>query len=179
MYIRMILWSKNEHSSDSFGSVNASIGDIESSMEQEFEFFDSLTKKAVKHRSRQYSGKKFLISPFSNSQGRPILNYKLWFQQDLPEELKLSAFKVSSTDNYPQVLGPYLQNNDKSFLFVEWVKAVKKLRDHIDPADPIRIKNMLGVFKRDQYKKFHLIPLYLSKISPPDFMIDQDIPVAE
>ena len=133
---------------------------------QKFEdkhFTDERTKQKIGFQCRVYSTTLKLQSAFvdtSNSQ----VNLSVWFQPEVPyPSVDLGRLRAKEEDAYPS---EEIEAGLKKGEFTSRFNQV--LARNFPPEYPVDERRFDNLYFSDQYKQKHLLPLFLSKITPPD-----------
>lgn len=178
--VRIDLWAAYNGCNENLGSCNFFLQELSSQQRQELDYFYDEEDLNFNYKSRQFVGKKRLVSAFRSQES--IIELACWFMPDIPLTHELKDLNKKIVDNYPyeyiSLSGSQVEETD---LYKNWKATIHKnfsvLQDEFTQRRMQRMET--GIFQQDQYRMKHLVVKFLAKISPPQLVNNINQPKEE
>lgn len=131
---------------------------------EDLEFVDPTTKDRTSYTSRVHTDSIRLSSAFWPSSVNSV-NCSVWFLKDMPQPgVDLSKLKAKTEDSYPtEEIASLIADKTYENAF-ENIISMNFLKDY----DARTERCFFDLTMMDQYNSYHLLPLFLCKVTNPD-----------
>ncbi len=97
--VRIDLWAEYQGCNENLGSCNIFLEELSSQQRQELDYFYNEEDFQFNYKSRQFIGKKRLVSAFRTQES--IMELSAWFMPDIPLTHELKDLPKKISDIYP------------------------------------------------------------------------------
>ncbi|TNV87010.1 hypothetical protein FGO68_gene4983 [Halteria grandinella] len=164
--IQVNIWADTQSGKgqlENLGSARLCLGQIHYQKFEDKYYTDERTKQKHSFQCRVYSTTLKLQSAFYDTSNSGV-TMSVWFQPELPfPQVDLGRLKGKEEDSYPS---PEIDLNLKNGAYLSRFNQV--IQRNFPPDYPTDDRRFDQLFISDQYRQRHFLPLYLSKITPPD-----------